>query len=94
MIRHIVMWKFREGTENEMRKFLTDLKALDGVIPEIKKMCVSVSCKEGNDYDACLEADFDDIDAMLRYRSDPRHVVVSQFCKTNCEKRGAIDFEL
>ena len=94
MIRHIVMWKFHEGTKDEMHKFLTDLKALDGVIPEIKKMRVSVSCKEGNDYDACLEADFDDIESMLRYRDDPRHVAVSQFCKTICEKRGAIDFEL
>ncbi len=94
MIRHVVMWKFKEGEQENMHKFLRDLKALDGVIPEIKKMEVFVSCKAGNDYDACLMADFEDIDAMLRYRDDPRHVAVASFCKTIRETRGAIDFEI
>ena len=29
MIRHIVMWKFREGTEEKANEFLTKLAALD-----------------------------------------------------------------
>ena len=37
MIRHIVMWKFREGTEEKANEFLTKLAALDGVIPQFKK---------------------------------------------------------
>lgn len=37
MIRHIVMWKFREGTEEKADEFLTKLAALDGVIPQLKK---------------------------------------------------------
>lgn len=36
MIRHIVMWKFREGTEEKANEFLTKLAALDGVIPQLK----------------------------------------------------------
>ena len=36
MIRHIVMWKFREGTEEKADEFLTKLAALDGVIPQEK----------------------------------------------------------
>lgn len=36
MIRHIVMWKFREGTEEKADEFLTKLAALDGVIPQLK----------------------------------------------------------
>ena len=31
MIRHIVMWKFREGEEENREKFLSGLQALDGV---------------------------------------------------------------
>ena len=38
MIRHIVMWKFREGEEENREKFLSGLQALDGVIPEIRHM--------------------------------------------------------
>ena len=35
MIRHIVMWKFRPGTEAEQEQFLTALAALQGVIPQL-----------------------------------------------------------
>ena len=67
MIRHIVMWKFREGEEENREKFLSGLQALDGVIPEIRHMEIHRSCKPGNPYDACLIADFDDLDALDRY---------------------------
>lgn len=33
MIRHIVMWKFREGEEENREKFLSGLQALDGRDP-------------------------------------------------------------
>lgn len=47
MIRHIVMWKFREGEEENREKFLSGLQALDGVIPEIRHMEIHRSCKPG-----------------------------------------------
>ena len=37
MIRHIVMWKFREGTEEKADEFLTKLAALDGVIKKHRR---------------------------------------------------------
>ncbi len=64
MIRHIVMWKFREGEEENREQFLSGLQALDGVIPEIRHMEIHRSCKPGNPYDACLIADFDDLEAL------------------------------
>lgn len=82
MIRHIVMWKFREGEEENREKFLSGLQALDGVIPEIRHMEIHRSCKPGNTYDACLIADFDDLEALSRYKNDPRHVAVSTLCKS------------
>ena len=35
MIRHIVMWKFRPGTEAEQKAFLEGLRGLQGVIPQL-----------------------------------------------------------
>ena len=35
MIRHIVMWKFRPGTEAEQEQFLSGLRALQGVVPQL-----------------------------------------------------------
>ena len=94
MIRHVIMWKFREGEEENMHRFLNGLKALDGVIPEIRRMEVGVNVLEKNNYDACLIADFDDLEALSRYKNDPRHVAVSTLCKSIRESRGAIDYNL
>lgn len=94
MIRHVIMWKFKENEKENMHKFLEGLKALDGVIPEILHMEVGINCKDGNNYDACLIADFEDLDALERYKNDPRHVAVSTLCKSIREARGAVDFEV
>ena len=94
MIRHVIMWRFKEGEQENMHKFLDGLKALDGVIPEILRMEVGVNCLDGNNYDACLIADFEDFAALERYKKDPRHVAVSTLCKSIREARGAVDFEV
>ena len=57
MIRHIVMWKFRSGTEAEQAQFLEGLRGLQGVIPQLLKSEVAVNVGEGN-YDAVLVSDF------------------------------------
>ncbi len=94
MIRHVIMWKFRPEEQEAMNQFLAQLKALDGVIPEILRMEIGVNCKDGNNFDACLIADFADLDALERYKNDPRHVAVSQLCKSIREARGAVDFQV
>ena len=57
MIRHIVMWKFRPGTEKEQTEFLTGLRGLQGVIPELLRSEVAVNVGQGN-YDAVLVSEF------------------------------------
>ncbi len=94
MIRHIVLWSFRPGTEAQREEFLSGLQALDGVIPEIRRMEIRRSCVPGGTYQACLIADFDDLDALDRYKHDPRHVAVSSLCKSIRDTRAAIDFAL
>jgi len=93
MIRHVVMWKFRQGEEAAMQEFLTRLQALDGVIPEILRSEVGVNVKDGN-YDACLIADFESLETLETYKNDPRHVAVSKLCKSIREDRVAVDFEI
>ena len=94
MIRHVVAWKFQPGKEAQMHEFLNALRALDGVIPELKAMQIGVDCAGGGNYDACLIADFDDMAALDRYKNDPRHVAASGLCKAIRETRIAVDFEI
>lgn len=81
MIRHIVMWKFREGTEEKANEFLTKLAALDGVIPQFKKCEVARNIGKDN-YDAVLVSEFETMDDLNAYKVDPRHVAVSDICVT------------
>ena len=93
MIRHIVLWKFRPGTEAEQGEFLSGLAALQGVIPQLKRSQVRRSVGEGN-YDAALIADFDSLEDVAAYKADPRHQAVSALCKSIRESRAAVDLEL
>lgn len=93
MIKHVVMWKFREGTEKEMNEFLTGLRGLYGVIPQIRSQEVGVNCLAGN-YDAVLISTFDSLADLETYKTDPRHVAVAALCKDIRTDRVAVDFEL
>lgn len=94
MIRHIVAWKFREGTEAQQEEFLTKLAALYGVIPQIKSSTVARNVGPADNYDAVLISEFDSMEDVYAYRDDPRHVAVSALCKDIRVSRVAIDHEL
>lgn len=94
MIRHIVMWKFREGTEREQEEFLIRLAGLYGVIPQIRSSQVSRNVGPESNYDAVLCAEFDSMDDVAAYRDDPRHKAVSALCKSIRVDRVAVDYEL
>ena len=92
MIRHIVMWKFRPGTEAEQKQFLDGLRSLQGVIPQLLKSEVAVNVGEGN-YDAVLISEFESLEALDTYKNDPRHKAVSSLCKSIRTDRVAVDYE-
>lgn len=92
MIKHIVMWKFRPGTEAEQEQFLTGLRNLQGVIPQLLRSEVAVNVGEGN-YDAVLVSEFESLEALETYKNDPRHKAVSALCKSIREDRVAVDYE-
>ena len=92
MIRHIVMWKFRSGTEAEQEQFLEGMKSLQGVIPELLKSEVAVHVGEDN-YDAVLVSEFESLETLEIYKNDPRHKAVSALCKSIREDRVAVDYE-
>lgn len=93
MIKHIVMWKFKPGTEAQRDEFLAGLQGLYGVIPQIKAQEIGVNAApEG--YDAVLISTFDSMADLEAYKADPRHVKVSALCKAIREDRVAVDYEV
>ena len=93
MIKHVVMWKFKPGTEKEMNEFLSGLRGLFGVIPQIRSQEVGVNCLDGN-YDAVLISTFDSLADLDTYKNDPRHLAVAGLCKEIRTDRVAVDFEI
>lgn len=92
MVQHIVLWKFREGSDPT--EFLTRLAALEGVIPQIRSMSVSRSVIPDGAYDAALVSTFDTLEDVLTYRDDPRHREVAALCESIRTERVSIDTAL
>ena len=92
MIRHIVMWKFRPGTEAEQAAFLEGLRGLMGVVPQLRGCEVARNVGQGN-YDAVLVSDFDSLEDLAAYKADPRHQAVSALCKSIRTDRVAVDYD-
>jgi len=92
MIKHVVMWKFKQGEEENMNKFLEGLTKLKDKIDVIKDMQVGVNINEKNNYDAVLISEFESMEDLKIYKEDPRHGEVSKLCKSIREERGAVDF--
>ena len=92
MIRHIVMWKFRPGTEAEQSRFFEGLRGLQGVVPQLLRCEVAVNVGKDN-YDAVLVSDFESLADLEAYKNDPRHKAVSALCKSIREDRAAVDYE-
>ena len=92
MIKHIVMWKFREGTETQQEEFFAGLRGLRGVIPELKACEVHRAIGADN-YSAVLVSEFDSMADLETYKNDPRHKAVSALCKSIRIDRTSVDYE-
>ena len=94
MYRHIVFWRFKEGTEQEAAAFVAALNGLVGVIPQIRSARAALNTNPANGLCGALISDFDTKEDMEAYKADPRHQAVSAMCKAIRLSREAVDFEL
>ena len=94
MIKHIVMWKFKENEEENMKKFLEGLNSLKAIIPEIKYMETGININPKNTYDAILISEFETMEDVEKYKNHPEHIKVSNLCKSIRLDRQAIDYEI
>lgn len=94
MIKHIVMWKFREDERDNMLVFRDRLLALKKQIPEIRAMEVGININPSErSFDAVLVSEFDSMEALRAYSVNPLHVAVSDFCKTIRTQSVSCDYE-
>ncbi len=98
MIRHIVLFKFKEEAEGRSKKenvLLTKkmLEALPAKIPQILNSKVSVNTEgaNGENADLILISDFESLEALNEYIVHPDHKAVGSFMGPLRESRAGID---
>lgn len=100
MIRHVVMWKFKESGEGKSKAeniaIVTErLYALLPVIPQLKKMEIGADISHTEmSMDLMLLTEFDSVEDMKTYAVHPEHVKVSQYVRSVIESRVVLDTEI
>ena len=100
MIRHIVMWSFKDSAEGNSKaeniKIATEsLYALVPKIGEIKKMEIGADVMHtAASMDMALITEFDTLDTLHTYAVHPEHLAVAEFMKKVTKTRVVLDYEL
>ncbi|QBG46930.1 Dabb family protein [Verrucomicrobia bacterium S94] len=96
MIKHIVMWKFKDDVPLEERvEMKARLEALKGVAPTLLDIEVGLDVL-GTDQskDIVLYSEFASLEDLKAYAEHPEHVKVGEFIKLRVCERHAVDFEV
>ncbi|WP_294067051.1 Dabb family protein [Proteiniphilum sp. UBA1028] len=101
MIKHLVLFKLADQAEGKTKAenaliIKERLEALRQVIPEIKKMEVSVNHVDaaGDNYDVVLDSEFESLADLKIYAEHPAHLQVGAFVAKVRTARAAIDYLL
>ena len=100
MIRHVVMWKFKESAEGRSRRENMELVkerllALPALIPQIKRLEVGFDFK-GSEFssDLMLLTEFDSREDLESYIVHPDHQKVGPIVRSVTEARMSHDCEI
>jgi len=96
MIKHIVMWKFKDGVaEADKLEMKRQLESLKGEVPSLVNIEVGldVSCKEAS-MDMVLYSEFQTAEDLTAYTGHSEHLKVVEFVKSLVCERAVVDYEV
>lgn len=100
MIKHIVMWKFKDEPingktkEENVENVSNELLALDGKIGSLKHIETGINYNEGAQAaDLVLITHFDSKDGLDEYQKHPDHQALIPIIKELVNERRVADFE-
>lgn len=100
MIKHIVMFKFKDFAESNnkignIQALKAYLEALPSKIREIESFEVGVNSSTASvAYDLVLVSEFSSKEALYSYQNNPDHIRVADFVGRVCDKRCVVDYVL
>lgn len=98
MVKHIVLFKLKESLSQEekldvMNRFKAAIEALPGKIEVIRKVFVGLNINPAEQWDICLESEFDTLDDVKFYAAHPDHVAAAGILKDVKDGRACADYE-
>jgi len=94
MITHIVFFKLKDGSPEQIKKAASVLEGLRAKVPGIRSLEVGVDVVRAvRSYDIALTARFDSLEGLDAYRTHPEHVKAAEYLRGISEAIAAVDYE-
>lgn len=98
MVKHVILWKLNDMTDEEKSKIKQDIKSglegLSGKIDGLLSISVKTHGLSSSNADLMLDSAFKNADALAAYQTNPLHVAVADgVVRPNAQIRLCLDFE-
>jgi len=94
MVKHIVMFKLKNKTRENLDTLITALKGMEGKIDSLRSIEVGEDFKESErSYDVVLTTQFEDREGLQSYAEHPVHQPVIQTAQSLCLPTVVVDYE-
>lgn len=96
MLRHIVLFRFREDVREEaLEKVSQMLNGLKDKIEIIRSMEIGKDVlRRGHSFDLALTITFENLEAYKQYDTHPMHAEVKKYNLSVCTDIVAVDYEV
>lgn len=96
MVKHIVCWKLKDNSSENIRKTYDVLMSMKGKCPQLRSIFVGIDFLHSQrSCDIMLEVEVDDRAALDAYQADEYHCsVVKTYMKTVVESAVSMDCEM
>ena len=98
MVKHMIVWKFKEDLENKdarAREIKTALEGLVGKIEGLLEMHILIDGMPCSSGDLMMDSSFASADALAAYQKHPLHVEIADgLVRPSMASRLSFDYEV
>ena len=94
MIKHTVLFKFKEESKNQVYRAREILLSMEGIVPTVQKVEVAIDeLNSARSFDIMLTVSLEDFNALDEYQKDTDHVsVVKTFMQDHTSQSVTMDY--
>jgi len=96
MIKHIVLFKFKDYSENikNVEEIKRDLEALKTIIPQLISIKAGINVNPKEAYHLALEVEVKDMADLEIYATHPEHLKVGKRIREILDSRSCVDYQI